>query len=155
MFDFCYYANTLFIIFLMLHPQNDILFKSCFFFSNGALAIAVGAFRNQMVFHKMDNISSLAIHMLPQLATWNLRWHTMTREQNLPAEERKYVDLDLSFNFVTFFGYPIAIYLFWLFAYFMINFVIAKKRIANRNYENMYNYYDKQKWAHKLLNTCG
>jgi len=65
MTDFCYYANTVILIFLNFFPKSDILFKIGFFYSNGSLAIAVGAFRNQMVFHKLDNISSLALHFYP------------------------------------------------------------------------------------------
>jgi len=65
MTDFCYAANTIILIFLNFYPKNDILFKACFLYSNGVLAIAVGAFRNQMVFHNLDNLSSLALHMFP------------------------------------------------------------------------------------------
>ena len=65
MSDFCYYANFLLVIYLNVYPKNDDLFKSLFFFANGNIAIAVGAFRNQMVFHKFDNLSSLALHIYP------------------------------------------------------------------------------------------
>ena len=46
MTDFCYTANTLLFIFLQFMPKNDYLFKACFFYANGALAVAIGAFRN-------------------------------------------------------------------------------------------------------------
>lgn len=65
MTDFCYAANALLILFLEFYPNSDYLFKTCFFFANGCLAIAVAAFRNQMVFHKVDNMSSLALHIFP------------------------------------------------------------------------------------------
>lgn len=80
MTDFCYAANFLLVIFLVFYPKSDFLFKTCFFYANGCLAVAVAAFRNQMVFHKVDNLSSLALHILPQVALWNLRWHTMPYE---------------------------------------------------------------------------
>ena len=65
MTDFCYAANTLVVLLLHVYPKNESLFLTCFFFANGPLAVAVGTFRNQMVFHKIDNLTSLAIHMCP------------------------------------------------------------------------------------------
>lgn len=88
MSDFCYIANALILLFLNFYPKNDLLFITCFLYSNGALAIAVGAFRNQMVFHKFDNMTSLALHMYPQLLSYILRWNTMPFEKTLPEEER-------------------------------------------------------------------
>ena len=155
MSDFCYYANFLLFIFLAVCPKNDYLFKSVFFFANGCIAIAVGAFRNQMVFHKFDNMTSLALHMYPQVTLWNLRWFTMEYELTLPEDKRTFLTLDTSFSFQKFILIPVGIYIFWIVCYFFINFVIAAKRIKERNYDNMFNYYDKQKWAHNLMYKLG
>jgi len=65
MFDFCYFANFIVIVYLIAFPKNDYLFKIIFCYTNGCLAIAVATLRNQMVFHKIDNLTSLAIHMVP------------------------------------------------------------------------------------------
>mmetsp|Transcript_15872 Transcript_15872/g.24427 ORF Transcript_15872/g.24427 Transcript_15872/m.24427 type:complete len:135 (+) Transcript_15872:668-1072(+) len=65
MTDFCYAANLMIMVFLLMFPKNDYLFKTCFLFSNGALAVAIAAFRNQMVFHRYDNLTSLALHIFP------------------------------------------------------------------------------------------
>jgi hypothetical protein len=46
MTDWCYTANAVLLVFLNMLPDNDFLFKASFLFSNGALAVAVGAFRN-------------------------------------------------------------------------------------------------------------
>lgn len=65
LFDFCYYANTLIIAFLLFYPKNDLLFKAAFVFANGPFGIAIPAFKNSMIFHKIDNLISLTIHLLP------------------------------------------------------------------------------------------
>ena len=65
MTDFCYAANVVVLLYLNWFPMSEELFIMSFLFSNGALAVAVGAFRNQMVFHSIDNMSSLALHMFP------------------------------------------------------------------------------------------
>lgn len=65
MTDFCYLASAIVNVFLWLQPKNQFLFILSFMYANGCVALSVGAFRNQMVFHKIDNLTSLALHMIP------------------------------------------------------------------------------------------
>jgi len=46
MTDFCYFVNTLLIMFLHFFPKNQALFITCFLYSNGVLCVSVWAFRN-------------------------------------------------------------------------------------------------------------
>lgn len=86
--DFCYFANFAIINLLYYDPKNEALLRMCYLFSQGALSAAVVAFRNSLVYHKIDMLTSLAIHVVPMTSMWNLRWHTMSYEANLPEEER-------------------------------------------------------------------
>ena len=86
MFDFCYFANTLIILFLEFFPKNDILFKVFFVYANGPFGVAIPAFKNSMIFHKIDNLISLTIHVIPQVTSWNLRWHTMDWQNTIPED---------------------------------------------------------------------
>jgi hypothetical protein len=155
MTDLCYFVNIIVILYLIQFPKNDTLFKVAFCFSNGCLATAVGAFKNQMVFHKMDNLTSLALHMVPQTTLWNLRWNTMVSEQSLKPEERRFVDLNTEFSYMVFFGYPLILYFSWFAIYFLINFKWAKERIARKKYDNMFKLYWNQKWSHAMLSALG
>lgn len=65
LFDFCYFANFLIIVFLCFLPKNDILFKVFFVYANGPFGLAIPAFKNSMIFHKIDNLISVTIHILP------------------------------------------------------------------------------------------
>ena len=56
---------------------------------------------------------------------------------------------------MTFIVYPIAFYFVWVTIYYLINFVLARKRIRDRNYDNMFESYQKKPWAKKFLNTFG
>ena len=100
-----------------------------------------------MVFHSLDKMSSLALHLCPKVALWNLRWNTMPHEAKLPAEERRFTDLDTTFAVDKFFFAPVGCYLAWLAAYWLLMFVLAKKRITQRNYDTLYAYYTRQPWA--------
>jgi len=75
--DFCYFANMLILYYLTFDSKNDQLFKICFLYSQGALAAAIKAFRNSLVFHKIDMLTSLAIHAIPMTIMWHIRWFTI------------------------------------------------------------------------------
>ncbi|PPS17757.1 hypothetical protein GOBAR_AA02780 [Gossypium barbadense] len=63
--DFCYYANTIFLVDLLLYPKNEKLFMICFSFAEGPLAWALIVWRCSLVFSSMDKIISVLIHLLP------------------------------------------------------------------------------------------
>lgn len=92
--DFCYYANTIFLIDLLFYPRNEKLFMVCFSFAEvrvfslviwflgkrmihlstlwfiqvhlqGPLAWALIVWRCSLVFSSLDKIVSVLIHLLP------------------------------------------------------------------------------------------
>ena len=79
----------------------------------------------------------------------------MPYEAELPEENRRFLSIDLEFDMAKFFYVPVGFYLVWIMIYFMVNFVLAKKRIQQRNYDNMYNYYMRIGWAYKLTHKLG
>lgn len=145
--DFCYLGNTIIIYFLKIDPKNDILFKMFFVYANGPFALSIPTFKNSLVFHKIDNFTSLAIHMIPLITSWNLKWITMEHELTLREEDRYFLTLkdeNEAFNFdffIRIFVYPLAIYLLWAFMYYLKVFVISSKKIKERNYETLYIYF--------------
>jgi len=92
--DFCYYANTIFLVYLLCYPTNEKLFMVCFSFAEvsmfsliiwyldrtmvhlstlwliqelwqGPLAWALIVWRCSLVFSSFDKIVSVLIHLLP------------------------------------------------------------------------------------------
>ena len=57
--DFCYFANFAIIYYVWYAPKDKNLFIFCYMASNGVLAFSVSAFRNSLVYHKIDYLSSL------------------------------------------------------------------------------------------------
>lgn len=80
LFDFCYFANFAMIYFLIFAPKNDLLFKIFFVFANGPFGLAIAAFKNSMIFHRLDNLTSISIHLIPMVSAWNLKWYTIPHE---------------------------------------------------------------------------
>ncbi|KAH9297865.1 hypothetical protein KI387_029547, partial [Taxus chinensis] len=63
--DFCYFANSIFMIMILFFPSNKKLFMVCFSFSEGPLAWAIIVWRCSLVFSSFDKIASVFIHLLP------------------------------------------------------------------------------------------
>ena len=80
LFDFCYFTNFLLLNYLWL-PENILgptlrgaLYSACFSFSMGPLLSAIILWRNSLVPHSNDKMTSLFIHVSPPLAVWGIRW---------------------------------------------------------------------------------
>ena len=90
--DFCYFANGLLVLHLALERYLGVhtdasemplltsplhcLFKVSFLFANGPLAMAIVAWRNSLVFHSLDRVTSVYIHAFPMCLTFCERWFT-------------------------------------------------------------------------------
>ncbi|XRB09233.1 glycerophosphocholine acyltransferase [Pycnococcus provasolii] len=85
MYDFCYYVQITCFINLFLLPDER-LFLVNFAFSHGPLLWAIIAWRNSLVFHSLDKVTSVYIHTFPPLMTWAWRWYGLCR---LPGEALK------------------------------------------------------------------
>ena len=78
--DFCYFTNLLILIYIWL-PEAVIgqslrgrLFTTCFSFSFGPVLSAIVLWRNSLVPHSNDKMTSLFIHVSPSLTMWGLKW---------------------------------------------------------------------------------
>ncbi|GAA5856791.1 hypothetical protein JCM8547_008846 [Rhodosporidiobolus lusitaniae] len=67
LFDLCYAVNLLCLIYLWVLPGNAILFEACYGLTLGSLGTAIATWRNSLVFHSLDKVISLAIHIFPPL----------------------------------------------------------------------------------------
>jgi len=157
LFDFCYFANTLMLLFLNFFPHSDHLFKVFFVYANGPFGVAIPAFKNSMIFHKLDNLISVTIHLIPQVTSWNLRWHTIPWEKD--QQQKYFLTLNEEEPLMQYlnrmFVIPLLLYLLWAGLYSLKVFVISSKKIKERNYETMYVYYMDQPWAAAILSRFG
>jgi len=75
LFDFCYFANLVLLLNLYFYPQSALLFVLIFGMANGPLCWAVPMWKNSMVFHSLDKVTSVFIHIGPSIVTYCIRWH--------------------------------------------------------------------------------
>jgi hypothetical protein len=73
--DFCYFVNGLCFLQLFFLNYSVTLFKVCFIYTTGPLTLAIVVWRNSFVFHDYDKITSVYIHILPNMLYYCSRWY--------------------------------------------------------------------------------
>ncbi|KAF2663883.1 hypothetical protein BT63DRAFT_430135 [Microthyrium microscopicum] len=63
--DLCYFVNILVVTSIYIFPRSKRVFISAYCLAFGNNAIAIAMWRNSLVFHSMDKIVSLFIHIMP------------------------------------------------------------------------------------------
>ncbi|KAK9131310.1 hypothetical protein Sjap_011797 [Stephania japonica] len=155
--DFCYYANTFFLVMILLYPKNEKLFMVCFSFAEGPLAWALIVWRCSLVFSSADKIVSVLIHLLPGIVFFTIRWwNPATFEAMHPVGNYArrvswpYVE-DKSYLWTWLFVVPLVAYTLWQVLYFLIVNVLRRQRLL-RDPEVMTSYRELSKKAQKANN---
>ncbi|KAJ3499142.1 hypothetical protein NLG97_g555 [Lecanicillium saksenae] len=63
--DLCYFVNVLLMLSLWAFPSSKRLFTAAFCLAFGNNAVAIIMWRNSLVFHSFDKVTSLFIHIMP------------------------------------------------------------------------------------------
>ncbi|KAJ3050944.1 hypothetical protein HK097_008083 [Rhizophlyctis rosea] len=74
MFDMCYYVNALLLAYLFSSTPHPTLLHATWGLANGPVLAAITAWRNSLVFHSLDKVTSLLIHFEPPMTLFVLRW---------------------------------------------------------------------------------
>ncbi|KAJ6516260.1 hypothetical protein C8R45DRAFT_959476 [Mycena sanguinolenta] len=85
LFDLCYYVNIFNFVYIWLLPSSPALFTACYCLSHGSLASAVITWRNSLVFHDQDKVTSLFIHIYPPFTFTVIRHFYPSAEARFPA----------------------------------------------------------------------
>ena len=101
LFDLCYYVNILNWVYLWFLPSSPALFVACYCLSHGSLASAVITWRNSLVFHDSDKVTSLFIHIYPPFTFTVIRFVNplllYSRAHRLPCHRHFYPDAHVRF----------------------------------------------------------
>ena len=63
--DLCYFVNLLMLLTVWAFPGSKRLFISTYCLAYGNNAVAIAMWRNSLVFHSLDKVTSLFIHIMP------------------------------------------------------------------------------------------
>jgi hypothetical protein len=78
--DLCYFVNMLLMASLWMFPNSKRLFTAVYCLAYGNNAIAIIMWRNSLVFHSLEKVTSLFIHIMP-CATLHCMVHLLTPEE--------------------------------------------------------------------------
>lgn len=142
--DFCYFVNATCFISVLLLPENPSLWRLNYAVSNGTLLGALLAWRNSLVFHSLDKVTSIAIHLLPALLTYLERWS----DQNaMCPQETCFI------GFAGAFAEPLLFYTFWQILYIVKTEIVDRERmLADPNIQTSLRWLtrDSKNVMHKL-----
>ena len=141
MYDFCYYQQLLVLLQIHKFPENEFLFKVNFGLTTGPIAIAVILWRNSLVFHSIDKMTSAMIHILPSVVMFSMRWENNLLHHKFPLWESDSSSTSQAMNttvtnaiinhIIDFVCYPFAFYLIWQCLYLFKTEVISYKKLSN------------------------
>ncbi|AGO11021.1 AaceriAFR479Wp [[Ashbya] aceris (nom. inval.)] len=151
--DLCYFVNGLCLIYIWVLPQSVHLYQTCFAFSFGTLSFAVITWRNSLVIHSLDKITSCFIHISPPLTMYAIR-HLVDESYKVRRFPAASQAMSPSWILTTNVFYTSVYYLIWqsLYHYFITlrkqEKIKAGERMTSFEYLTTHNF--KDLWVLKL-----
>ncbi|BAO38510.1 uncharacterized membrane protein YGR149W [Kluyveromyces marxianus] len=151
--DLCYFVNALCLLFIWALPGSTHLYQTCFAFTFGTLSFAIITWRNSLVIHSVDKITSCFIHIMPPLTMY-----CITHAISEPVKLRRFPAAasinSKDWNFKTNVFYTSMYYLVWqsLYHYFITVRNSQKIKSGQRmtSFEYLTTHQYKNSWAVKL-----
>ena len=116
MFDFCYFVNALVVLTTTSVVPSPVYAAMGFILTNGPVLWAIVIWRNSLVLHSIDKMTSFTIHFFPALCTYVDRF-ALGGEEVQPA-----------FSLVTAVLYPLGFYACWQIGYIIVFDVLLVER---------------------------
>lgn len=134
--DLCYFVNFVLMASLWLFPGSKRLFISAFCLAFGNNAVAIILWRNSLVFHSFDKVTSLFIHIMP-CATLHCMVHLLDPELQRTRFPAVYVikhsppgSPTAYANIVSMLAWSTVPYAVWQLAYYFLITVRRREKIA-------------------------
>ncbi|RCI13720.1 hypothetical protein L249_8153 [Ophiocordyceps polyrhachis-furcata BCC 54312] len=134
--DLCYFVNVLLSLSIWVFPSSKRLFTAAYCLTFGNNAIAIIMWRNSLVFHSLDKVTSLFIHIMP-CATLHCLVHLLPSEQqeqrfpaiwtvknSTPGSPTAYANMSSMLAWST------IPYAFWQLSYYFLITVRRRDKIA-------------------------
>lgn len=144
LFDFCYVANLAALSYLWIWPQSEFLFTIVYCAAHGPLAWSVVTWRNSLVFHSLEKVTSTFIHLYPPFVFMTIRHFTPPEiaEARYPAMRNL-----PNINGWKAFLFNLVFYTVWQWAYYIFIGVRKGKKIASGERINSYSTLSQGKGA--------
>ena len=122
MLDFCYFMNLSVLAQTFLFPTSLAWYKANYVLCMGVLMNAIVVWQNSLVFHSIDKLTSIYIHVLPPLTVHLYRWGLIESSVIDPADTLSLADLVL---------WPSLLYLAWQAAFLLATEIILADQLSS------------------------
>ncbi|RMZ85997.1 hypothetical protein DV737_g89, partial [Chaetothyriales sp. CBS 132003] len=132
--DLCYFVNALTLLSIWAFPQSKRLFMGSYCLSYGNNAVAIVMWRNSLVFHSLDKVTSLFVHVMPPV-TWHCIVHLTPRHMlrtRFPAVYQIKFSGDGepgNYTLLSMLGFASAFYFVWQVSYHFLISVRKREKI--------------------------
>ncbi|KAI8390830.1 uncharacterized protein BYT42DRAFT_489150 [Radiomyces spectabilis] len=154
-FDLCYFVNVMVLAFLWIWPSSPSLFVAAFSLTNGPVAWAIVTWRNSLVFHSLDKVTSVFIHIFPPLVMYTIRWMPELHRDRIATtlyRNQHFLDLnELKVTFGSIIYWSTAAYLIWQALYFVFIIVRRKEKVESGARITSYSWLLKETQKRKSL----
>lgn len=132
--DFCYFANALVALNILVYRHSPLVAQVAFALAHGPILWAVVVWRNSLVFHSLDKMTTVFIHVMPALVTYTIRWQSIQPEFTLSEE------VDNSGSFFNLYFAPVIFHCTWQVLYSLRVYVWKAKEIEAKGLLTSYNW---------------
>jgi len=122
MLDFCYFVNFSVALQTAFFPANLNWFKANYILCMGPLMFAIIVWKNSLVFHSLDKLTSFFLHAFPPLTVHLFRWGL------IPNPAIKMEDVITPFEMITL---PLGLYICWQLGYWTITEGLLRTQLQN------------------------
>eukprot|EP01055_Gregarina_sp_Pseudo9_P001079 Gregarina_sp_Pseudo_9__1078@NODE_1700_length_1385_cov_6_677563_g1576_i0_p1_GENE_NODE_1700_length_1385_cov_6_677563_g1576_i0NODE_1700_length_1385_cov_6_677563_g1576_i0_p1_ORF_typecomplete_len424_score82_94DUF2838/PF10998_8/2_8e37DUF2838/PF10998_8/2_8e02YdjC/PF04794_12/0_27Itfg2/PF15907_5/0_25_NODE_1700_length_1385_cov_6_677563_g1576_i0561327 len=123
--DLCYYANALLLAFLFIFPESPILLGGVVALTHGPVLWAILQWRNSLVFHSLDKITSCFIHFCPAVVLYGVRWLS-DDSQRFPLVLKNW-SLDWRYTLIP----GLGLHLVWQSLYYIIVNIHKQEKVSS------------------------
>jgi len=155
MLDFCYLCNFLLLFYLFGHTYilgssvTPSLFKLVFALTNGPLAWGTVVWRNSLVFHDVDKLTSVVLHLCPPIVSYCLRWYP-----DVYPLETACGGESCTLGFKETIVIPMLLYVFWQVFYYIKTEIVDLKKLDSDKEIMTSSRWMSVKQPHPLYKLC-
>jgi hypothetical protein len=108
-------------------------------FTAGPLCWSIPLFRNSLILHSLDQLTSVMIHLLPSLAVWALRWNCAPSAAAAAACSFTVCsDAECSSSLWDAVTVPFGFWMLWAVLYYVKVFILSARKVEERGYDTLF-----------------
>jgi len=121
MLDFCYFVNLSVVLQTFFFMSDINWFKANYILCMGPLMFAIIVWKNSLVFHSLDKLTSFFLHAFPPITIHLLRWGLIPSPYYYPST---------SLTMAEVLTLPLGLYIIWQLGYWSVTEIILRKKLS-------------------------